>query len=191
MQQMLQHDFFLQSIICANASQRSFISDYGLCREMQESSLEDNCLGLQSFRVHQLSNESMQICSSTGSLRIIGWCGLEGTFKIQFQSPAIGRDTSHQIELFKAPFSLALNAYREGTLKTSLGNLFQCLTTLTVNSFFLISSLNLPSSNLKPFLLILLMTFFSDFFPQFWEESWSPLNKEVWSQITTGSPLIS
>lgn len=67
MQQMLQHNSFLQSIICANASQRSFISDYGPCREMQESSLEDNCLGLQSFRVHQLGNELRLIYSSAGS----------------------------------------------------------------------------------------------------------------------------
>jgi len=34
---------------------------------------------------------------------------------------------------------------------TSLGNLFQCLTTLIVKIFFLISSLNLPSFILKPF----------------------------------------
>ena len=36
-----------------------------------------------------------------------------------------------------------------------MGNLFQCLTTLTVKNFFLISSLSLPSSSLKPFSPIL------------------------------------
>ena len=41
----------------------------------------------------------------------------------------------------------------EGGSTISLGNLFQCLTTLTVRNFFLISSLNLLSSSLKPFLL--------------------------------------
>ena len=46
-----------------------------------------------------------------------------------------------------------LERYRAPT--TSLGNLFQCLTTLTVKDFFLISNLNIPSSSLKPFLLVL------------------------------------
>ena len=36
------------------------------------------------------------------------------------------------------------------------GNLFQCLTTLTVKDFFLISNLNLPSLSLKPLPLVLL-----------------------------------
>lgn len=57
-QQTLQHNSFLQSVICANASQKSFISDYSLWREMQGNSLEENCLGLQSFRVHQPGNEA-------------------------------------------------------------------------------------------------------------------------------------
>ena len=40
------------------------------------------------------------------------WSGLEGTFKIiQFQPPAIGRDTSLQTRLLKAPPSLTLNAW--------------------------------------------------------------------------------
>jgi len=39
----------------------------------------------------------------------------------------------------------------------SLGNLFQCLTTLTIRNLFLISSLNLPSSSLKTFPLIPLL----------------------------------
>ena len=80
--------------------------------------------------------------------RVIEWFGLEGTFKtIWFQPPAIGRDTSLQIGLLTAPSSLALNASREGTSTTSLGNLFQGLTTLTVKNCFLTSSLNLPSSS--------------------------------------------
>ncbi|KAK4822238.1 hypothetical protein QYF61_011879 [Mycteria americana] len=42
-----------------------------------------------------------------------------------------------------------------GASTTSLGNLFQCLTTLIVKNFFLISSLNLPSFSLKPLPLVL------------------------------------
>ena len=55
------------------------------------------------------------------------------------------------------PSSLALNDTRDGAPTALLGSLFQCLTTLTVKNFFLISSLNLPSSGLKPFPLILLL----------------------------------
>ena len=54
---------------------------------------------------------------------------------IQFQPPAVGRDTSLQTRLLTAPSSLALSASREGTSTTSLGNLCQHLTTLTVTIF--------------------------------------------------------
>ena len=67
---------------------------------------------------------------------------------------AIGTDASHQTRLFTAPCSLAFNASREGACTTSLGNLFQWLTTLTVKHYFLVSSPNLPSSSLKPFPLV-------------------------------------
>ena len=48
-----------------------------------------------------------------------------------------------------------LNTSRDGNSTTSLGTLFQCLTTLSVKTFFLISNLNLPWFNLRPFPLIL------------------------------------
>jgi len=38
----------------------------------------------------------------------------------------------------------------------TLGNLFQCFTTIIVKYFFLISSLNLPTFSLKPLPLVLL-----------------------------------
>jgi len=50
---------------------------------------------------------------------------------------------------------MALNAARDGASTTSLGNLFQCFTTLCVKNFFLISNLNLPCPSLKPFPLVL------------------------------------
>jgi len=53
------------------------------------------------------------------------------------------------------PSNLALNTARQGAATASLGNLFQCLTTLTVKNFFLISNLKLPSFSLKPFTLAL------------------------------------
>jgi len=67
----------------------------------------------------------------------------------------MGSDTSHQSRLLKAPSNLALNTAREGAATTSLGNLFQRPTTLSVKNFFLTSSLNLPSSSLKPLPLVL------------------------------------
>ncbi|KAK4820179.1 hypothetical protein QYF61_021451, partial [Mycteria americana] len=44
-----------------------------------------------------------------------------------------------------------LNTSRDGDSTTSLGSLFQCLITLSVKKNFLISSLNLPWRNLRPF----------------------------------------
>ena len=74
---------------------------------------------------------------------------------IQFQPPPMCRVTNHQTRLPRATSSLALNASRDGASTTSLGNLFQCDTTLWVKNFFLISNLNLPCLSLKPFPLVL------------------------------------
>lgn len=46
--------------------------------------------------------------------------------------------------------------YSRDTDSTSLGSLFQCLTTLSVRKLFLISSVNLPWCNLGSFALLLL-----------------------------------
>jgi len=46
-----------------------------------------------------------------------------------------------------------LSTSREGESTTSLGNLFQSLTTLTVKNTFLSSSLNLPPYSSKPLLI--------------------------------------
>ena len=87
---------------------------------------------------------------------IIEWFVLEGILKtIQFQPPAMGRDTSHQNRLLKALSSLASNTCRDGASTASLGNLFQCLSTLIGKNFFLISNLNPPSFSLKPLTLVL------------------------------------
>ena len=50
----------------------------------------------------------------------------------------------------------ALKVSRDGASTTSLGNLFQCLTALTVKDFFLVSNLNQPYLSLKSFPLVLL-----------------------------------
>ena len=65
------------------------------------------------------------------------------------------RVANHQTGLPRATSSLALNASRDGASTTSLGNLFQCITTLWVKKFLLISNWNLPCISLKPFPLVL------------------------------------
>lgn len=44
----------------------------------------------------------------------------------------MGRNTFHQIKFLKAPSSMAQNISNDGEFTVSLGNLFQCLTTLLV-----------------------------------------------------------
>jgi len=57
--------------------------------------------------------------------------------------------------VLRALSNLVLNVSRDGASTTSLGNPFQCFTTLTVKNFFLISSPNLPCFSLKPLPLVL------------------------------------
>jgi len=67
----------------------------------------------------------------------------------------MGRDIFRYTRLLRAPSNLALNTSGEGAATASPGNLFQCLTTLMVKNFFLISNLNLPSFSLEPLSLVL------------------------------------
>ena len=84
----------------------------------------------------------------------IEWPGLKRTTVIiLFQLPCYVQDC--QTRLPRATSSLALNACRDGASTTSLGNLFQCVTTLCVKNLLLISNLNLPCPSLKPFPLVL------------------------------------
>lgn len=49
------------------------------------------------------------------------------------------------------PLPRLLNTSRDEEYITSLGKLFQCLTALSINKFFLMSSLNLPWCSLRAF----------------------------------------
>ena len=99
------------------------------------------------------SGDSPSLLGGRPSLGIIEpWNGLgwKGPYRASSSNlPAVGRDTSHQTRLLKAPSSLALNTAREGAATASLGNLFQCLITLMVKNFFLLPNLKLPSFSLK------------------------------------------
>lgn len=55
----------------------------------------------------------------------------------------------------KLPSNLILNISRDGTWTPSLGNLFQCFIALIMKNVFLMSSLNVPSFNIKPLPLVL------------------------------------
>lgn len=75
---------------------------------------------------------------------MVEWFGLEGTLKtIQFQPPYCEQGYLPQTRLFKAPSSLALNTSRDEVSTASWSSLCQCLTTLKVNNFFLVTNLNL------------------------------------------------
>jgi len=80
---------------------------------------------------------------------------LEGTLKGHVVQP-LCNEQGHlqQIRLLRAPSRLALHVSEDEASTTSLGNLFQCLITLILKSLFLFN-LNLPSSSLKPFPLVL------------------------------------
>lgn len=65
-------------------------------------------------------------------------------------TPVVGRDTSHSTRLLKALSSVFLKTARVGISTASLGNLFQCFTTLRVKNFFLISNLNSPPFQFLP-----------------------------------------
>ena len=62
----------------------------------------------------------------------------------------MNRDMHRQVRLSRTWSSLTLKISRDGTPTTTVGNLFQHLTTLTAKYFFLISNLNLLSLVLSP-----------------------------------------
>ena len=83
--------------------------------------------------------------------------GVEGTVKAHLvQPPAMSSDVFNQIRLLRALSDLTMNIARDGASTTSLGNLCQCLATLIIEKFFLISSLNPPFFSLKLSPLVLL-----------------------------------
>ena len=68
-------------------------------------------------------------------------------------------DIHSQIRLLRAPYNLALKVSRDENSAKTLGNLFQCLTTLTAEDFFLMSILILHALSLKSFSLVLSQLF--------------------------------
>lgn len=71
----------------------------------------------------------------------------------------MGTDSFHQTKLLNSPLNLTLNTVMDGALTDSMGSLFQCLTSLTVKNFYLISNLNFPSFSFNSLLLVLSVQF--------------------------------
>lgn len=69
--------------------------------------------------------------------------------------PAMGRATFLHRRLLKAPSNMAVNTTTNGAFITSLGNLFQCFTTLNTKNFFLKSNVNPPFFSLRSLVLVL------------------------------------
>lgn len=70
-------------------------------------------------------------------------------------TPATPEPLNHETVSPSTRFRCLLTTSRDGNSITSLGNLFQCPITITVKFFFLISNLNLPCLNSRPFPLLL------------------------------------
>jgi len=77
----------------------------------------------------------------------LGW---KGALKaIQPNPPAVSRDIFHRRRLLRAPSSLASDVSRDGASPSSLHNLCQRLTALSVKISILLFGLTLPLFSLK------------------------------------------
>ena len=85
--------------------------------------------------------------------RITECFGLEGTFRCHLVQPPCSEQGHLQLDqAAQSPVQPDLECFQGWA---TLGNLFQCFTTLTAKNFFLISSLNLPSLSLKQLPVVL------------------------------------
>ena len=86
--------------------------------------------------------------------QITEWLKLEGTSRLHLvQSPYSEQVTKSTLPM--TMFSWVLNISKSGDSTTSLGSLFQCLTTLTVKKVFLMFKFNFTYFSLCPLLLLL------------------------------------
>ena len=80
----------------------------------------------------------------------LGW---KGHYRPLSPTPCHGLGAPHQLRLLRSH-----PTWPWAPPTPSSGQQCQCLTSLIVKEFLLTSNLNLPSSSLKPFLLILLLS---------------------------------
>jgi len=105
----------------------------------------------QMFSYNRIPNQEWR-----NNHKIIEWFGWERTFRGHLaQSPCSEQGHLQLDQGAPSPIQPGLERFQRWASTISLGNLCQGFTTLTVKNFFLISSLNLPSLNLKPSSLVL------------------------------------
>lgn len=97
--------------------------------------------------------------------------------------------------LLSAMSTQLLNTSRERNSTTVLHSLFQCLTTVSTKKFFSFFNLNLPWSNLRPFLQVLLLVTWEKkptllLIPFFWKVGGEPVEKHIRAlfRLVTVSP---
>jgi len=89
--------------------------------------------------------------------RILEWPGLKSTTVVtEFQPPCYVQGCQPPDQAAQSHIQPGLECLQGwGIYTTSFGNLFQCVTTFWMKNVLLISNLNLPCLNLKPFPLVL------------------------------------
>ena len=87
--------------------------------------------------------------------RIIEWPGLERTSVIEFQPPCYVQGCQPPDQAAQSHIQPGLECLQGWGIHSLLGQPVQCVTTLCVKNFFLISNLNLPCLILRPFPLVL------------------------------------
>ncbi|KAK4826066.1 hypothetical protein QYF61_005025 [Mycteria americana] len=170
----------LLNLIQVASAHRSSLSR-SLCRAFLPS--------IRSRLLHSLLSSAnlLRVHSIPSSRSLIKILNRTGTSTEPWGTPLV---TGHQLDL--TPFSTTLWAQPssqfftqqsvDGDSTTSLGSLFQCLTTLSVKKFFLISRLNLPWRNLRPFPLILSLVT--------WEKRPTPTSLQPPFRLNNPSSLI-
>jgi len=146
---LTRHWYFLPLQLCVySCSSRTGHSCGGGCRKGKSAELfsQESCCcltrllpgnGCYCFRFPYFPGRAQGhgaagACNIKQSHRIIEWPGLKRTTVIiGFQPPAMCRVANQQTRLPRATSSLALSASRDGASTASLGNLFQCVTTLS------------------------------------------------------------
>ena len=98
----------------------------------------------------------MNICAWIQYHRIIEWPGLKRTTVIiSFQPPCYVQDRQPADQAAQSHIQPGLECLQGWGIHNLLGQLFQCVTTLCVKNFLLISNLNLPCLSLKSLPLVL------------------------------------
>lgn len=155
-----------------------------------------NCLGrwLVSFDFHVKTNVFYTgECVNTLPIKKKESSCLEGT--LVFSSPASlpAWNCFRSSCLLRTMSSEVLNISRDGDFTTSLGNLFQCLTTLTIKKFVLCLSTIFNVNILYYYIYLLLYVFLVLLFYYTYYYNYAPLNhfgKQKWWDVILAVSVV-